>query len=100
MARGGKEAVACEMTKWFNMNYHYIVPEYEGKQPQLTKNYILDYSIEAKEELGVIAKPTIIGPFTFVQLAKGYDGKSKNSFLVKLLPLYVQVFQELLEAGA
>ena len=100
MARGGKEAVACEMTKWFNTNYHYIVPEYEGKQPQLTKNYILDYFIEAKEELGVIAKPTIIGPFTFVQLAKGYDGKSKNSFLVKLLPLYVQVFQELLEAGA
>lgn len=100
MARGGKEAVACEMTKWFNTNYHYIVPEYEGKQPQLTKNYILDYFIEAKEELGVIAKPTIIGPFTFVQLAKGYDVKSKNSFLVKLLPLYVQVFQELLEAGA
>lgn len=100
MARGGKEAVACEMTKWFNTNYHYIVPEYEGKQPQLTKNYILDYFIEAKEELGVIAKPSIIGPFTFVQLAKGYDGKSKNSFLVKLLPLYVQVFQELLEAGA
>ncbi|MED4036048.1 5-methyltetrahydropteroyltriglutamate--homocysteine S-methyltransferase [Niallia taxi] len=100
MARGGNEAVACEMTKWFNTNYHYIVPEYEGKQPQLTKNYILDYFIEAKEELGVIAKPTIIGPFTFVQLAKGYDGKSKNSFLVKLLPLYVQVFQELLEAGA
>ncbi|MGG0739118.1 5-methyltetrahydropteroyltriglutamate--homocysteine S-methyltransferase [Niallia taxi] len=100
MARGGKEAVACEMTKWFNTNYHYIVPEYEGRQPQLTKNYILDYFIEAKEELGVIAKPTIIGPFTFVQLAKGYDGKSKNSFLVKLLPLYVQVFQELLEAGA
>lgn len=100
MARGGKEAVACEMTKWFNTNYHYIVSEYEGKQPQLTKNYILDYFIEAKEELGVIAKPTIIGPFTFVQLAKGYDGNSKNSFLVKLLPLYVQVFQELLEAGA
>ncbi|MCT2345639.1 5-methyltetrahydropteroyltriglutamate--homocysteine S-methyltransferase [Niallia taxi] len=100
MARGGKEAVACEMTKWFNTNYHYIVPEYEGKQPQLTKNHILDYFIEAKEEFGVIAKPTIIGPFTFVQLAKGYDGKSKNSFLVKLLPLYVQVFQELLEAGA
>ncbi|TRZ39451.1 5-methyltetrahydropteroyltriglutamate--homocysteine S-methyltransferase [Niallia circulans] len=100
MARGGKDAVACEMTKWFNTNYHYIVPEYEGKQPQLTNNYILDYFNEAKEELGVITKPTIIGPFTFVQLAKGYDVKSKNSFLVKLLPLYAQVFQELLEAGA
>jgi 5-methyltetrahydropteroyltriglutamate--homocysteine methyltransferase len=41
MARGANHVVACEMTKWFNTNYHYIVPEYEGKPPQLTKNYIL-----------------------------------------------------------
>src|SRR4051794_13605141 len=43
MARGANHVVACEMTKWFNTNYHYIVPEYEGKPLHLTKNYILDY---------------------------------------------------------
>jgi 5-methyltetrahydropteroyltriglutamate--homocysteine methyltransferase len=100
MARGANQVVACEMTKWFNTNYHYIVPEYEGKPLQLTKNYILDYFEEAKEELGLITKPTIIGPFTFVQLAKGYDAKSKASFILKLLPLYAQVFQQLVDAGA
>lgn len=100
MARGASNVVACEMTKWFNTNYHYIVPEYEGKSLRLTKNYILDYFVEAKEELGLITKPTIIGPFTFVNLAKGYDAKSKALLILKLLPLYAQVFQQLVEAGA
>ena len=100
MARGGKQAVACEMTKWFNTNYHYIVPEYENKPLTLTNNYILDYFIEAKEELGLLTKPAIIGPFTFVQLAKGYDQKAKELFVSQLLPLYTQVFQQLIDAGA
>ncbi|SDN87225.1 5-methyltetrahydropteroyltriglutamate--homocysteine S-methyltransferase [Bacillus sp. OK048] len=100
MARGANDVVACEMTKWFNTNYHYIVPEYEGQTLQLTQNYILDYFTEAKEELGIITKPTIIGPLTFVQLSKGYDAISKASFILKLLPLYVKVFQQLVDAGA
>lgn len=100
MARGAKEAVACEMTKWFNTNYHYIVPEYEGEPLQLTNNYILDYFLEAKEELGLITKPTLIGPFTFVKLAKGYDSISIASFLLKLIPLYTQVIKQLVDAGA
>ncbi|MDG5788581.1 5-methyltetrahydropteroyltriglutamate--homocysteine S-methyltransferase [Evansella sp. AB-P1] len=101
MSRGAKDVVACEMTKWFNTNYHYIVPEYENDQPlRLTTNYILDYFNEAKEDLGLITKPTIIGPYTFVQLAKGYDLKSKASFYLKLLPLYVEILKELVNAGA
>lgn len=100
MARGANHVVACEMTKWFNTNYHYIVPEYEDKALQLTGNYLLDYFTEAKEELGLITKPTIIGPFTFVKLAKGYDAKSKAAFILKLLPLYAQVLQQLTDAGA
>ena len=43
MARGTKGAVACEMTKWFNTNYHYIVPEYEGQMLSLTKNILLQW---------------------------------------------------------
>lgn len=100
MARGSKDVIACEMTKWFNTNYHYIVPEYEGQTLQLTQNYILDYFNEAKRDLGIVTKPTFIGPFTFVQLTKGYDAISKASFILKLLPLYTKVIQQLIEAGA
>ncbi|MDC3416094.1 5-methyltetrahydropteroyltriglutamate--homocysteine S-methyltransferase [Aquibacillus salsiterrae] len=100
MARGAKGVVACEMTKWFNTNYHYIVPEYEGESLQLTNNYLLDYFTEAKEELGLITKPTIIGPFTFVKLTKGYDSKTIAEFLLKLMPLYIKTFRQLCDAGA
>lgn len=100
MARGAKSVIACEMTKWFNTNYHYIVPEYEEKPLKLTRNYLLNDFIEAKQELGLITKPTIIGPFTFVQLTKGYDRTSKAAFLLKILPLYSQVLRELVDAGA
>ncbi|MDM5327549.1 5-methyltetrahydropteroyltriglutamate--homocysteine S-methyltransferase [Neobacillus sp. CF12] len=100
MARGAKDVVASEMTKWFNTNYHYIVPEYEDQPLKLTQNYILDYFLEAKFELGLITKPTIIGPYTFVQLSKGYYSISKASFILRLLPLYAQVLQQLVDAGA
>ncbi|MCD8503089.1 MAG: 5-methyltetrahydropteroyltriglutamate--homocysteine S-methyltransferase [Bacillaceae bacterium] len=100
MARGADDAIACEMTKWFNTNYHYIVPEYEEIPLQLSKNYLLDYFLEAKEEIGIITKPTIIGPYTFITLSKGYDSKSKAMFILKLLPLYIQVIKELVEVGA
>lgn len=100
MARGAKDAVACEMTKWFNTNYHYIVPEYEGKRLSLTHNHFLDYYLEAKQELGLNAKPTLIGPYTFVDLSKGYDEKSRAAFILELLPLYAEVIRQLTDAGA
>lgn len=100
MARGAKSVVACEMTKWFNTNYHYIVPEYTGKPLSLQHNYLLQQFIEAKEEVGILAKPTLIGPYTFLDLAKGYNDKERALFLLQLLPLYVQVINELAEAGA
>lgn len=100
MSRGAKSIVACEMTKWFNTNYHYIVPEYEGQKLKLTNNYILDYFVEAKEELGILTKPTLIGPFTFVELAKGYDEKTKANFLLQILPLYIEIINQLVDAGA
>ena len=99
MARGADEVVACEMTKWFNTNYHYIVPEYEGQLLRLTHNHILDYFLEAKKELDLVTKPTLIGPFTFLQLIKGYDDKSKAVLLLQLLPLYAKVLQQLVDAG-
>ena len=59
MARGSKDIVACEMTKWFNTNYHYIVPEYEGIRLHVTNNYILDNFIEAKVETRYRGKANI-----------------------------------------
>lgn len=100
MARGAKNVVACEMTKWFNTNYHYIVPEYEGARLELSQNKILEYFLEAKNELDIMTKPTFIGPYTFIDLTKGYDHQSRASFILQLLPLYAEVIQQLVDAGA
>ncbi|KGA80532.1 5-methyltetrahydropteroyltriglutamate--homocysteine methyltransferase [Lysinibacillus fusiformis] len=100
VARGNPSAVASEMTKWFNTNYHYIVPEYEGQPLQLTENKVLADFLEAKEAFGIIAKPTLIGPYTFYKLTKGYNKLTQVEYLVALLPLYAQIIQELVDAGA
>lgn len=100
VARGNKNAVASEMTKWFNTNYHYIVPEFEGQTLQLTENKILADFLEAKEMFGITAKPTIIGPYTFCKLTKGYNKISQVTFILELLPLYAKILQELIDAGA
>ncbi|AVK85013.1 5-methyltetrahydropteroyltriglutamate--homocysteine S-methyltransferase [Lysinibacillus sp. B2A1] len=100
VARGNKTAVASEMTKWFNTNYHYIVPEYEGQSLQLTENQVLADFLEAKEAFGIIAKPTLIGPYTFYKLSKGYNKLTQVEYLLALIPLYTQVLKELVDAGA
>ncbi|UOQ50107.1 5-methyltetrahydropteroyltriglutamate--homocysteine S-methyltransferase [Gracilibacillus caseinilyticus] len=100
IARGEKDAVAAEMTKWFNTNYHYIVPELKDTEPKLIENRALHYYQEAKQELDIDGKPVIVGPVTFVKLAKGYQEDELENWVNKLLPLYEQVLQELAEAGA
>ncbi|GAF64051.1 5-methyltetrahydropteroyltriglutamate--homocysteine S-methyltransferase [Bacillus sp. TS-2] len=99
MARGNKEAQACEMTKWFNTNYHYIVPEIENKKPTLTENKPLKAYLEAKEKLGIEGKPVIVGPFTFLKLAKGYEPEEFAQLLDNFTPVYIELLQELAEAG-
>ncbi|MBC1504442.1 5-methyltetrahydropteroyltriglutamate--homocysteine S-methyltransferase [Listeria booriae] len=98
IARGKDDAVASEMTKWFNTNYHYIVPELEGAQPQLTENRALFYYEEAKRELGIDGKPVLVGPITYLKLAKG--NADFKGLLDQLVPLYGQVLKELQDAGA
>ncbi|GAY75348.1 5-methyltetrahydropteroyltriglutamate-homocysteine methyltransferase [Sporolactobacillus inulinus] len=101
IARGNKDAEASEMTKWFDTNYHYIVPEISNDtKPHLTKNRLLDLFNEAKAELGIVGKPVIVGPITLLKLAKGYDSDHFDTLLDALLPLYVHVLAELQEAGA
>ena len=100
IARGSKGKVASEMTKWFNTNYHYIVPELEDATLVLTENRPLKLYKEAKEKLGINGKPVILGPITFLTLSKGYDKQKRNELLQALVPLYIEVLQQLAEAGA
>ncbi|MFC7679845.1 5-methyltetrahydropteroyltriglutamate--homocysteine S-methyltransferase [Paenibacillus sp. GCM10028914] len=99
IARGTKEATASEMTKWFNTNYHYIVPELDGAAPALTENRPLIAYREAKEKLGIEGKPVLVGPLTFLKLSKGYQPSETDAWLARLLPLYVQILQELEKEG-
>ncbi|MEI3609542.1 5-methyltetrahydropteroyltriglutamate--homocysteine S-methyltransferase [Pseudogracilibacillus sp. SO10305] len=100
IARGVDNAVASEMTKWFNTNYHYIVPELNGATPTLVDNRALRFYNEAKEKLGIDGKPVLLGPITYVKLAKGYEENEFEAIVEKFVPLYVQILQELEEAGA
>lgn len=95
MARGNKEAVAMEMTKWFNTNYHYIVPELS-----LQDTYVLDATkviAEYKEAkaLGIQAKINLIGPLTFLGLSKRIDGGDTYELFGKILPVYEALLKEI-----
>ena len=97
IARGRKDAVAAEMTKWFNTNYHYIVPELEGAVPTLVDNRPLQFYKEAKQKLGIEGKPVILGPVTFVKLSKGY--RDFKTVVQQLVPLYAEILSELEAEG-
>src|SRR5690625_4537840 len=100
IARGEQEAIASEMTKWFNTNYHYIVPELDDVKPTLVENKPLTFYNEAKEKLGIDGKPVLLGPITYLKLSKGYEEDDFSKLIEQFLPLYVQVLKELAEAGA
>lgn len=99
VARGSKTAAASEMTKWFNTNYHYIVPELGNREPELTANLPLQAYLEAKEKLGIDGKPVVLGLYSFLKLSKGASGNLRE-WSQKLLPLYVRVLRELEQEGA
>lgn len=98
IARGNKEHVASALIKWFNTNYHYIVPEWDDVTPQLNHNVLLERYNFAKS-LNVNAHPVIVGPITFVKLSKGGD-QSFDEKVRTLLPLYKEVFNALIDSGA
>ncbi|HGH0727873.1 TPA: 5-methyltetrahydropteroyltriglutamate--homocysteine S-methyltransferase [Staphylococcus pseudintermedius] len=98
IARGNKSHVASALVKWFNTNYHYIVPEWDNVTPRVNRNRLLERFNEAKA-LNINAHPVIVGPVTFVALSKGGDQSFKDKVRT-LLPLYVEVLQSLIDAGA
>ncbi|QKF80972.1 5-methyltetrahydropteroyltriglutamate--homocysteine S-methyltransferase [Halarcobacter ebronensis] len=95
MARGNQNSVAMEMTKWFNTNYHYIVPELSlDDKYSLNSSKILEEYKEAKE-LGIKTKINLIGPITFLGLSKRVDRGDTFELLSKVLPIYEKLLNEL-----
>ena len=98
IARGNKEHVASALIKWFNTNYHYIVPEWDNVEPKVEKNTLLE-RFKYAQSINVNAHPVIVGPITFVKLSKG-DNQSFEEKVQTLLPLYKEVLSSLIQAGA
>ena len=95
MARGTADAPALEMTKWFDTNYHYLVPEFDSNTRfRLDAGWLADEVREA-QALGVRVKPVVLGPLTYLWLGKAKEpGFDHLSLLPRLLPVY----RELLDA--
>ena len=92
---------ASEMTKWFNTNYHYIVPEFcQNTQFQTSTTKIFDEFLEAKD-LGINAKPILIGPITYLSLGKAQNENFDSwSLIDSLISSYGEIIQKLSEMGA
>jgi 5-methyltetrahydropteroyltriglutamate--homocysteine methyltransferase len=109
MARGrqtdGVDVTAMEMTKWFDTNYHYIVPELGPKTSfSLSSTKPFDEFVEAQETLGITSVPVLVGPVSYLLLAKPAEGVDENfdplSLLAPLLGVYGEVIERLAEHGA
>jgi 5-methyltetrahydropteroyltriglutamate--homocysteine methyltransferase len=105
MARGyqkdGFDITAMEMTKWFDTNYHYIVPEFTADQKfsLLNKKVITEF-LEAKAQ-GFTTKPVLIGPVSYLLLGKEkQEGFHRIDLLSSLLPVYIEIIGQLVSNGA
>ncbi|HFK5564002.1 TPA: 5-methyltetrahydropteroyltriglutamate--homocysteine S-methyltransferase [Elizabethkingia anophelis] len=105
MARGyqkdGLDITAMEMTKWFDTNYHYIVPEFsKGQSFKLFSNKIINEFIGARQ-IGINAKPVILGPVSYLLLGKEKEeGFEKLDLIDNLSPVYLEILKSLQSHGA
>ena len=90
---------AGEMTKWFDTNYHYIVPELAADTSFSLDAASLLAQLAQARQLDVRAKPVIIGPVTYLWLGKAKDGSDKLALLERLLPVYAALFELLAARG-
>lgn len=104
LARGDATHPALEMTKWFDTNYHYLVPEISPSTPFRYANRDRARQVTEAGAAGFNTRPTIVGPVTFLALAKAADGVPADfaplQRLDDLLPVYVEWLADLAEAGA
>ena len=105
MARGyqkeGFDVTAMEMTKWFDTNYHYIVPEFTKDQKfELFSTKVIDEFVESKK-LGITTKPILIGPVSYLLLGKEKgDDFHRIDLIEKVLPVYFEILNQLQNEGA
>jgi 5-methyltetrahydropteroyltriglutamate--homocysteine methyltransferase len=101
LARGNKDIAPMEMTKWFDTNYHYLVPEIEPATTfALNPAKVLSELKEALE-LGIPARPVVVGPVTFLLLSKGVNGGGAPiERLKELVPIYSELLSLLADNGA
>ncbi|WP_298228634.1 5-methyltetrahydropteroyltriglutamate--homocysteine S-methyltransferase [Gryllotalpicola sp.] len=104
IARGEGDKAPLEMTKWFDSNYHYLVPEVGPETVfRLASDYLVTQFEEAKA-VGSLTRPVIVGPVTFLALAKPSDDAPEGfrplSRLADLVPVYAELLQRLAAAGA
>ncbi|MGO8951298.1 MAG: 5-methyltetrahydropteroyltriglutamate--homocysteine S-methyltransferase [Ktedonobacterales bacterium] len=99
--RGGLDAAALEMTKWFDTNYHYLVPEWRtGQHLHLASTKLFDEVVQA-HSLGISAKPVLVGPFSLAMLGKPQDAQVDlpGEILPELVAVYAKVLARLSAAG-
>ncbi|OOF69360.1 5-methyltetrahydropteroyltriglutamate--homocysteine S-methyltransferase [Rodentibacter caecimuris] len=101
LARGNKEQFAIEMTKWFDTNYHYLVPEFQSNTGFKANPAHYVQQIREAKALGLTFKPTIVGPITFLWLGKE-KGQPFNrlDLLSRLIPVYTNILNALAAEGA
>jgi len=102
LARGNATQFAMEMTKWFDTNYHFIVPEWSADTEFKVNAKNLIAQIKEAKAQGYDIKPTLVGPVTLAWLGKKKDGincRVKDLLLPKLLPAYAQLLRDLAASG-
>ena len=104
VARGEGDRAALEMTKWFDTNYHYLVPEIGPETTFALSSDRLVRQVEESRADGFVTRPVIVGPVTFLALAKGSHAASEGyrpiERLEDILPVYAELLQKLAAAGA
>ncbi|NUP20138.1 MAG: 5-methyltetrahydropteroyltriglutamate--homocysteine S-methyltransferase [Streptomyces sp.] len=104
MARGTKDVAPLEMTKWFDTNYHYLVPELGPETVFVADSAKQVAEFEEAVALGLTARPVLVGPVTYLLLAKPAPGGAADfeplTLLDRLLPVYAEILADLRAAGA
>jgi 5-methyltetrahydropteroyltriglutamate--homocysteine methyltransferase len=99
--KNGLDIIAMEMTKWFDTNYHYIVPEFVKNQKfELTNTKIVDEFIEARNFGVITPKPVLIGPVSYILLGKEKGpGFNRLELIDRLIPVYEKILRQLSDEG-
>jgi 5-methyltetrahydropteroyltriglutamate--homocysteine methyltransferase len=101
--KGGVDVPALEMVKWFDSNYHYVKPTLQDNQTfKLTANPKAVVEFNEAKEAGIVTRPVLVGPVSFLHLAKADRGQTVDpiDLLEKLLPVYEELLAQLKAAGA